>query len=357
VIGRLFPEERDTYVLGLLRVGFSTLLLVQTLKRGRELLEWGYFGDVFHMPLWPEHFVPSGPVYGALLCFQVACCLLALVGLRARPALFSAAACGLFCFFCDRLQYHNNRYELLLLALLVSTTPCDRSFLPLRAPRLGNGPRWAAALVGAQLSIVYLASSLGKLLDPDWRGGAVLLLRFELGRHIGERFLPAGVASILTQPWFAQAAALAAISNELFLAVGLWFKRTRALALWLGVMFHIGIELSAHVELFSYTMLCGYVVFVTPELRDRRVAWRTSRPRGRRLAELFRRLDWLLRFRHEPANAAQTELLVTYDRQQREHHGLAAWRELARATPLLFPLWLPLALLTWRSRSRASGSS
>jgi hypothetical protein len=302
------------------------------------------------MPLWPENFVPSARVYGTLLGLQALGCLLALAGVLARPALFAAAATGLFCFFCDRLQYHNNRYELLLLSLLAAVTACDRSFLPFRRPRLGSAPRWAAAIVGAQLSVVYLASSLGKLVDPDWRGGAVLMLRFALGRPIAERFLPGSVASLLNQPWFAQAAAIGAISSELFLALGLWFRRTRALALWLGVMFHLGIELSARVELFSYTMLCGYVVFVTPELRERQLSWDTSRPLGRALSAVFRPLDLLARFRHEPGPEAQTALLVTTDREQRVHRGLAAWRELARATPLLFPLWLPLAVVTWRRR-------
>jgi len=301
------------------------------------------------MPLWPDHFVPSRSVYGALLGFQAVCCLLAIAGVLARRALFAAAACGLFCFFCDRLQYHNNRYELLLLSVLVALTPCDRSWLLGRAPRLGLGPRWAARFVGVQLSIVYLASSLGKLFDPDWRGGSVLLIRFALGRHVSERFLPESVVSLLSEPWFAHAAALGAISSELFLALGLWFRRTRPLALWLGVMFHVGIELSAHVELFSYTMLCGYLVFVTPELRERKLSWSVAEPRGQWLAALFRRLDLLARFRHE-APSEQSALLELTDRDGKVHRGLPAWRELSRATPLLFPLWLPLALLTWRRR-------
>jgi hypothetical protein len=351
VIHRLFREERESYLLGLLRVGFATLLLLMTLKRARELLVWGYFGDVFHMPLWPEYLVPGRDAYAALLGFQALGCLLALGGVLARPALFGAAGCGLFCLLCDRLQYHNNRYDLLLLSLLVAVTPCDRSFLAFRRPRLGPAPRWAATAVGVQVSIVYLASSLGKLLDPDWRGGAVLLLRFALAGPFVERFLPASTMSLLGAPWFAQIAAIGAISCELFLALGVWFRRTRPLALWLGVMFHLGIELFARVELFSYCMLCGYLVFVTPELRERRLSWDTSRPLGRALATACRRLDLLARFRHESTNEAPTALLVTWDRQQRAHHGLGAWRELARAMPPLFPLWLPLVVATWRSRA------
>lgn len=343
MISRLFREERETYLLGLLRVGFGVLLLAYTFRRARELALLGYFGDLFHVPVWPEYFVPSRSGYTALLGLQAACCLLAIVGVAARGALLTGGATALFLFFCDRLQYHNNRYQLLLVTCLVALTPCDRSFRWFRRGPAGSGPRWAARLVGAQLSLVYLASSLGKLFDPDWRGGSVLQMRFSQGPLIEAHQLPSRLEQLILAPWFAALASAAAITSELFLALGLWFPRTRAAALWLGVMFHIGIELSARVELFSYTTLCGYLVFVTPELRERVVSVGAAARHGPRLAQLLRWLDVLARFRHE--SHAGAELLWVRDRKGQAHRGLAALRELSRATPLLFPLWAPLALL------------
>lgn len=342
-------EEREAYVLGALRVAFSLLLLRLTQRMAQEAWPSGYFGDVFHMPLLPEGFVLGRQAYAGLLVLQGLGCVLSLVGIFARPALLTAALCGLYGFLCDRLHYHNNRYELLLLTLLVSLTPCDRSFLLLRDARPGPAPRWAARLVGTQLSIVYLASSLGKLFDPDWRGGVVMLHRFAHGKPWAEQYLGSGAAALLSAPWFTHAASLAAIATELFLAVGLWLPRTRALCLWLGFAFHLGIELSARVALFSYTMVSGYLVFVTPELRERALSWNAHTQAGQRLGALFVRLDVLARFRHQQCND-QTTLLVTRDRDGKLHRGLSAFRELARATPILFPLWLPLLLVTWRTR-------
>ena len=109
------------------------------------------------------------------------------------------------------------------------------------------------------------------------------------------------------------------------------------------------IEVTAHVELFSYTMLSGYLVFVTPELRERSVSWNARSQAGKALGELCSRLDVLARFRHEQVDG-QASLMVARDRAGIAHRGLSAWRELARATPLLFPLWLPLSILTWRER-------
>lgn len=354
-LGHWLREERDPYLLGLLRVAIATLLLLQTLKLARSIWISGYFGDVFHMPLLPEALVPSRAWFSALLAAQILGCVLAIAGVAARPALLIAALLGLYALACDRLLYHNNRYVLLLVALLVPFTACDRSFtLPWRRRVLGASsapaPRWAAYLIGALLSLVYLSSSIGKLLDTDWRGGTVMQLRFALVDEMG--FIPAAMRGLLTGPTFARLASLVALATELLLALGLWSAKTRVLALWLGVVFHAGIELFSNVELFSYTMLSAYLVFATPELAERRLLWPAGSARAERLSTLFVRLDWLRRFRHEPV-VEQSEWCVVMDREGRAHRGLAALRELSRATPLLFPFWLPLRLITWR-RSRPS---
>jgi hypothetical protein len=347
-----FREQRDVHVLGLARVAFAGLLCLFSLRLAGEFLRGPYFGDVFHMPLLPEQWVPTRAVYGLLLGLQGLGAMLALLGVMARPALLGASLCGLYGLFCDRLQYHNNRYELLLLCLLVSLTPCDRSFVLFGPERRGTGSRWAARAVGAQISIVYLASSLGKLFDQDWRSGAVLLPRFMLGQPVVAH-VSSSLVELLAAPWFAHAAALAAIASELTLALGLWFGPTRALCLWLGVMFHGGIEVTANVELFSYTMLSGYLMFVTPELGERRVSWNAETRTGQALALLCAYADVLQRFQHDRVEGQGT-LLVARDRSGVAHYGLSAWRELARAMPPLFPLWLPLRLLTWRE-GRAAG--
>ena len=118
-------------------------------------------------------------------------------------------------------------------------------------------------------------------------------------------------------------------------------------------MFHLGIEISAHVELFSYTMLAGYLVFVTPELRERRVSWNVQQPAGKRLSALFARLDFFARFQHEQAI---------------EQAALCSSCATAKALPIAvsppgaslparrhcsFRCGYPLRLLTWR-RSVAS---
>jgi hypothetical protein len=362
-LDRVLREERDTYLLGLVRIGVSLLLLAHVHRLAQEYLRDGYFGDVFHLPIVPEALVPTRAVYGGWLVLQVAAALLALIGVRAREALLFVSSSCLYVLLCDRLQYHNNRYALLLLGFLLAFTPCDRSVVwprrRLAASPHARGPLWAQRLMQLQVSLIYLASSGGKLLDRDWRDGHVLLLR---STHLLDEWSRAGwhvpgvVAGALSSPLLFDLASKAGIASELFLALGLWQPRLRPYALWLGVMFHLGIELSARVELFSWLMWTTYVLFATPECGERVLRVRADAPRAQRLARVVRALDWLARFRIETESAADAPAFMVIDRDGGRATGLRAFTRIARAVPLLFPLWFPLHLSTLHADAPAASA-
>jgi hypothetical protein len=351
-IERWRDETGDPYVLGLVRVALGVLLLGNALRAGRELVR-GYFGDVFHWPLLPEALVPSRGVYAVVVGLQMALAMLVVVGTKARFALAASALIGAFVLACDRLGYHHNRYALFCYALLLSFAPCDRSFR-LGAPVDRVGPLWAARLAALQVSIVYVASSGSKLFDPDWRGGTVILERLRL---YGGRAVAAGVPARwiegIAQPGPASLLAKLAIATELFVAIGLWSRRTRALALWAGVWFHLTIEVTSRVEGFTWLTLAMYALFVTPDVRARRLSFDKSRVAGRASEWVVARLDWLARFQVEPAVAGQVpprRIAIAVDRDGRTATGVRALALVTRCTPLLFPLWVLLAAAAWFTR-------
>jgi Vitamin K-dependent gamma-carboxylase len=362
-LNALFAEERDASVLGLLRVAFSALLFLNGARLVRELLNGGYFGDFFHIPIWPEALVPSASVYALLLAVQALAALLGFFGCWCRGSLLLASSIGLFLLGCDRLQYHNNRYALLLLGFLLAFTPCDRSLLiakrrPHTLPLAERiAPTFARRLFQIQVSLVYLSSGCGKLLDPDWRGGQVLRMRFESVAPFWASHgvpLPGFFTRALSSALLGSFAAKIAISTELFIALGLWFPRTRRAALWVGVLFHFWIEVSARVELFSWIMGASYLAFVVPELRQRRFEYDPRNQRGRALARLLGWLDWCTRFEitARTANDSDSGTYCVIDRNGHAQPGLRGFALLAEATPLLFPLWLPLALLVKLKKPR-----
>jgi len=354
-IRRWREELGDAYVLGLVRVAIGVLLFANALRAAHEL-QRGYFGDFFHWPIMLERLVPSRSEYAVLVVAQVLLAALVVAGYRARAALFASALAGTYVLLCDRLQYHHNRWALFCYSLLVSFSPCNRSFfIAGEVPSTRMGPLWAARLAQLQLSIIYLASGGSKLLDSDWRGGRVLLERFHLyGAQAVAIGILQGVVDIVASPEFTSALAKLAIATELFLAVGLWRSRTRVFALWWGVLFHLVIEATSRVEGFTWLTLAVYALFVTPDVRARKLFYDSSRVRGRAIARLVSLLDWLARFEVRPwaPDAVRKGHAVVVVRRDGTHAtGVGAFSMIARATPLLFPLWGPLAFVASFTRA------
>jgi hypothetical protein len=349
-IRRWRDEVGDAYVLGAVRVALGLLLFANALRAARELQD-GYFGDAFHWPILSEVLVPSLGAYKVLVSAQVLLAVLVVAGYRARGALLASALAGGYVLLCDRVQFHHNRYALFCYSLLLALSPCDRSFYVAgEALNTRVGPLWAARLAQLQLSIIYVASGGWKLLDGDWRDGRVLLERLHLyGAQAVARGAPQSVVDWLGQPGSASALAKLAIATELFLAVGLWARRTRVFALWWGVGFHLVIEATSSVEGFTWLTLAVYALFATPDVGARKLFYDSSRLRARTVARLVSALDWLARFEIKawaPDAVKKGHAVVVVRRDGTHATGMGALAMIARSTPLLFPLWGPLAIFS-----------
>ena len=111
--------------------------------------------------------------------------------------------------------------------------------------------------------------------------------------------LPDWAVSLLTDRSFHTGAAKLIVLTELFIAVGLWRRATRYAAVWVAVCFHVAIEGSASVQVFSYLAIAVLVIWAVPSTRDRVLRVDPTAAGQRRLAALVRALDWLARFRVE----------------------------------------------------------
>jgi hypothetical protein len=352
-------EVGDTHGLGAARVVLGLLLFANALRAAREL-KVGYFGDFFHWPILPAPLVADHNLYAVLVISQVLLSAFVVAGHRARGALFLSATIGLYVLLCDRLQFHNNRLALFFYALILSFSPCDRAFSVTRVVPTATGPLWAARLAQFQVSFIYVASGCSKLLDPDWRSGRVLGERFILfGPGAVANGVPESVVKWVAHPDLASALAKIAIATELGLAVALWSRRTRILALWWGVWFHLAIEASSRVEGFTWLTLALYALFSTPDLRARKLYYDPFRWRSRAIARAIAWLDWLSRFEVKawaPDRLGEGHGLVIVRRDGTLATGLGALTMLTRCIPSLFPLWAPLALAASFTRSGDAGA-
>jgi uncharacterized membrane protein YbhN (UPF0104 family) len=80
------------------------------------------------------------------------------------------------------------------------------------------------------------------------------------------------------------------------------------------VVFHLAIEATSSVEVFSYLGIAALVIWAVPTTRDRVLLIDTTSSRGRRIVYAVRALDWLARFRIEPVHAGAPLRVVDRDR-------------------------------------------
>ncbi len=262
-------ELGDVQRLGLVRLVLGFFLFRQALHDVDHAAVWGYFGTRYHVPILPEALVPSPLGWMLIEAAMLTMGVLVVAGIAARPSLFLSGIAGIYLLLCDRMRYHHHIYTLYLMALLVAFTPCDRSWA--RGRRFAPddervGPLWAVRLLQLQLSIIYFASAGSKLLDADWRSGRVLADRLaRYGGHAIARGVPHAIVRFLQSPLGGHVMAKGAILTELGVAIALWHPRTRRLAAWAGIAFHVVIDFTTGVDIFSWLSILILYLFATYE--------------------------------------------------------------------------------------------
>ena len=351
VVGRLRAlrdELGDTHVLALVRIGFGLLLGHEAWLATETFRRVGFFGNYFHQPMLPEALVTSIWLYRLILGAQWATAAAIIVGRHARPALLVAASLLLYTMLCDRLSFHHYKHTMLTFSTLLAFTPCDRHLVLGRRGDDEAAPMWAANVIKAQVSVMYLASGGSKLFDPEWRGGLQMrgMVR-SFARLVEHRGMPDDWVLTLQHPVVSSWLAKGAIATELSLAIFLWWPKTRRMALWVGLLFHLTISLMTPVLLFTAEMLIIYLIFATPDRQARVLRYDPARSS---LAPVIKVFDWLGRYRLE---LSSNTILTVVDRDGTELEGIQAAACVFATIPILFVAWPAVALLARLTRPRA----
>ena len=324
--------------LDLLRVLVGPIVLLHLRPFLSDSLDGQTYQDAFHEPYaawYPE--VPE-PVYIGLLWLAAVAAVAMSLGVLTRVATATTFVIVAYNLFVSTTHFHNNRAYLVIVLGVLAVAPSGREL----------APAWPLWLLRFESAAIYGASGLSKLLDPDWFGGTVTWQRVVRARDDLEAWpLPDWAVSLLTDRSFHTGAAKAIVLTELFIAAGLWWPRTRYVAVWVAVVFHLSIETSASVQVFSLLGIAVLVVWAVPSTRDR-VLRIDSR---RRLGGVVRSLDWLARFRIEPAPPGSPPEVV--DRNGTTLRGGPAVALTFSRLPLTAWFALPALLLPAVRRARA----
>jgi hypothetical protein len=297
------------------------------------------YRDTFHQPY--ASWYPELPrdVYVALLWIGAVAAVAMSLGIVARAATITTFAVVTYNLFLSTTHYHHNRaFLVIVLAALAVAQPDDA----------GIGPAWPLWLLRAEIAVVYATSGGSKLLDHDWWSGTVTWDRVVRVEHrlVADTPLPRWAIDVLTNRDVHTVAAKVVILTELFIAIGVWFRTTRYAAVWVAVVFHAAIEVSASVQVFSYLAVAALVIWAVPSTRDRVVRVDPTSSRHRRVVALLGALDWLQRFRLETTRSPGERLEVV-DRDGALLHGRAAGALVLSRLPVTAWFALP-ARATWR---------
>lgn len=348
--------------IAVLRIAIGPITLLHLRPFLRNAVEGVSYDDHFWEPFIP--WLPHVPdrLWFALLWVGAAAAVLMTLGLWTRVAAVTTFLVVAGNLLLSQTHFRHNRVFLVIVLGGIALLPVGRvlSIDALLRRRRGRpvlpdiAALWPLWLLRSQVCLVYLASGISKLVDPDWFGGLVLWDRVVRYQHLLDPTpLPGWGVDLLTERWMYYAVGPAAVLTELFIGVGLWFGRTRLAAVWIAIVFHALIEISASVEVFSYAAIAALAIWVTPSTRDRIVRVGGDAATSRAVIALVRAGDWFGRFGVVRAGASEPVVTVV-DRDGTVHTRFAAVGLLLGRLPLTFPVVAPVRALASLHRRHAS---
>jgi hypothetical protein len=181
--------------------------------------------------------------------------------------------------------------------------------IPWRAP-------WAQRLLQIQVSFLYFFSTYAKARGDVWADGTAManvwragdLVRFDVPLAFHDSLLMSNLATYAT------------LLVELSLAILIWNRQARPYVIGLGILLHLGIEVTMAVGFFSIVACTGYLAFVPEEKGDEaigRLRRRLARSRSSRLRAFAQAGE------EQPAGAADTRAQPSPSRRNEQHPVVA----------------------------------
>jgi hypothetical protein len=246
-VDRLTAPARPVAIARIL-VGAAALLQIPGLRGPlATLLTPGTFRAPYSVSL-PFHALWISPAVGLMMLLALS----ATIGWWTRTALVGLAAAVAYVMCLDQQLYRNDLY-LLFLELCLLALAGSGAALSVDARRTGGRDfvtGWPVLLLKIQLSIVYTTTAISKI-NPSFLSGDVLQGSLRLPE------LP---------DWAAISLAVVTIALEGFLALGLWFRATRRIAMLAGFVLHTSFVVllawGPQLVAFGLEMAALYVLFL-----------------------------------------------------------------------------------------------
>lgn len=358
---RQIDDIGDVRALSVLRILLGPIVLLHFEATFRMAADGVVYSDRFYLPYADWYPEAGRSLYVWMLIAAGVAAVAMSVGFLTRVATAYSALFVGYHVFLSKTHFAHNRAFLLILLATVAIVPVGRHYSVdawirrRRHPDTSFDPRaplWPLWLVRFEVAAVYCASATSKVIDGDWWGGLMLQRRAidERAQAIDEG-APVWLMDLLAdadfQWWFAKVAVL----TEYVIGLGFLHRRTRLLAIWIAIPFHVSIQIGARVQVFSWAALAALVIWVMPKARDRVLVV----PPGHAVERAVRALDWFGRF--EVRHGDTVELLDRPGddgRRERRVGADARWTVLSRLPPTFWFAAPWLVVVRRRTRDPAA---
>lgn len=376
---RFWFEKRSTETLCLFRIffglvflmkmtGFSNLQHVGQLSARFPSHKFKdistYYMEVFRLPVPGFSWLPVPELwqYQALEYILMIAAVFFIIGLFTRTAGSTIALIWLYQFLLSQWIYRHHVMVILVVMLIMAWSRSDDHFSVasyLRGKRVERPLRMILPIRMLQVSvcIIYLFSFLGKL-NPGWITGDIMLVF----RH--QYSVQGDFRELLN--WFFAFPAMAGFEDisyrslawftlfvEGLLVFGFWIPRLMRFSILMGIVLHLGIDLTMSVATFSFQMFALYTVFVRPEAGSTLVLYDGTSARAAYWMRWCRLFDWLRRFSWVDLREASPDQregldlelakgrLVVREADGRFQYGYRSFVALCKRFPLTFlPSWI-----------------
>ncbi|MDT0648432.1 HTTM domain-containing protein [Zunongwangia sp. F260] len=194
--------------------------------------------------------------YGLMGLFGV----FVMLGFKYRISIFCYGLMWAGVYLMQKSSYNNHYYLLMLLCIIMLFLPAHRnlSIDALKNPSLRkiSMPRWVWIVIVLQMWIVYTYASIAKFY-PDWLDGTmpdILMKSKEDYWLVGDFLQKQWIRPVIT--WFGL------IFDLLIIPLLLW-KRTRLIAFFMAVFFHLFNSVIFQIGIFPYLSL-AFILFFFP---------------------------------------------------------------------------------------------
>lgn len=268
-----FFEEKATEGISLFRILWMLILFIYflfdlsnisdfygphaliSLKTVKEQFPF-FHGNLFHLSNGSYEFT-----YGLILVYGISI-ITSLFGFHTKTSILIV----LFCMtsFHQRNIWLLSSSEVLMrtITLLLLFTPCGHSFSidSLLEDKKKKWPVWGTRLIQIQLSVVYIWTAWHKLKGDTWLDGTAVYYATRITALTHE-----SLPILLDSMWFIKLATWGTLLLEFSLGIFIWFSEFRKPLIYLGILFHLGIEYLMSIPFFELYMIALLCLFFTPE--------------------------------------------------------------------------------------------